>query len=70
MNKKETKKGKNKPILNQQKGNKQKENINQIKLTERKKVKSDIHNLNTSKGLFKTKTQTNFNSTNININKI
>ena len=69
MNKKEIKKGKNKPILNTQRENNQKENKNQIKLTEKKKVKSGIPTLKITKGIYKTKTEANFNRVNININQ-
>ena len=60
MNKKEVKNGKTKQILNTPKVNKLNENKNQNpnKLTERKKIKSGIPKLKTTKGLYKIKTET------------
>ena len=71
MNKKEIKNGKTKPILNTPKINKVNENKNQNlnKPTERKKIKSGIPKLKTTKGFYKIKTETKLNNTTTHINQ-
>ena len=65
MNKKEVKNGKTKQTLNTSKVNKitENKNQNQIKLTERRKIRSGIPKLKTTKGLYKIKTETKLNNT-------